>query len=216
MTVTIISTGLVWISSFRAMTRNIFLTLGVALTLVLAAPPPVMAGSIEGVVSAPLKHSGGVVVYIDGLKGDSQPPEKHAVVSQEFVEFIPFVTAILVGTIVDFPNDDLRDHNVFTPSKVGKKFDLGRYGPGLTKSVKFEKSGVVPLLCRLHNEMEAYIVVLENTYFDLTTKDGKFQITDVPPGRYKLTTWHPRLRSQSKRVVVEAKGASTVNFEPDM
>ncbi len=188
------------------------LALGVVLTLVLVHNP-VLGGSIGGVASAPLKHSGDVVLYIDGLKGDFQPPGKHAVVSQEFVEFIPFVTAILVGTTVDFPNEDLRDHNVFTPSKVGKKFNLGRYGPGITRSVKFERPGVAPLLCRIHTEMEAYILVLENPYFAVTARDGRFQIINVPPGNYKLTTWHPRLRSRSLPVVVGADGTTRVNFE---
>lgn len=173
----------------------------------------VLAGTIVGRVSAPgLKDAADVVVYLEGVKGEFPSPGKPAIMDQQALTFIPHVLPVLKGTTVDFLNSDLVYHNVFSPSKI-KKFNLGRYEPGQKRSVRFDKSGVATILCNIHTEMEAYIVVLDNPYFSLTQKDGKFNIDKVPVGSYKLSVWHPRGKGESKEVKVPEEGEVTVELE---
>src|SRR5256885_13468033 len=97
--------------------------------------------------------------------------------------FTPPVLPIMQGTTVEFPNDDPIFHNVFSLSKT-KPFDLGLYKRGTNKSVTFDQPGLVKVYCNIHEKMIGYIAVLENPYFTLTDKEGKFKIADVPPGKH--------------------------------
>ena len=79
--------------------------------------------------------------------------------------------------------------------------------------VEFNETCDVPLLCNVHAEMSAFVVVLENPYFSVTGKDGVFTIENVPPGTYKLNAWHESLRTVSKEVTVEAGKTASVDFQ---
>jgi riboflavin biosynthesis pyrimidine reductase len=125
--------------------------------------------------------------------------------------FIPHVIAVQKGTTVDFPNNDQVRHNVFSPPDCCNQFNLGTYDVGSSKPVLFDKSCEVPLLCNVHAEMSAFVVVLDNPYFGVTAKDGSFKIENVPPGAYKLKTWHEKLRSEEQEVKVE--GGKTVEAD---
>jgi plastocyanin len=116
-------------------------------------------------------------------------------------EFVPRVLPILVGTTVDFPNMDPVFHNVFSYSKT-KKFDLGRYAKGHSKSVTFDKPGIVKVFCEIHSSMLAHIIVLEQPYFTVTEPEGSFRIFDVPPGEYELHIWQENSPEQVKTVLV--------------
>lgn len=89
--------------------------------------------------------------------------------------------------------------------------DLGTYDVGTSKPVIFDKSCEVPLFCNVHAEMSAFVVVLDNPYFGVTAKDGSFTINNVPPGTYKLKTWHEKLRYEEQDVKVE--GGKTVEAD---
>lgn len=138
-------------------------------------------------------------------------PAEHAVVDQKELTFIPHVLPILKGTTVDFLNSDTVAHNIFSPSETADKFNLGTWQRGKRKSYTFNKLGVVELLCNLHPEMSAYILVLSNPYFTKTEKDGKFIIEDIPNGSYTLSVWHERIKTQSKEIMVDWE--AEVNFE---
>ena len=81
----------------------------------------------------------------------------------------------------------------------------------LQNLLHFDKSCEVPLLCNVHAEMSAYVVVFDNPYFAVTAKDGSFKIENVPPGTYKLKTWHEKLKSVEQEVKVE--GGKTVEAD---
>lgn len=171
------------------------------------------AGTMVGTVSSPsLKHPGDAVVYLEGVKGEFPLPNKNPVMDQKALTFIPYVLPILKGTTVDFANSDLVYHNVFSPAKI-KKFDLGRYGPGKVRQVKFDKAGLAPILCNVHTEMEAYVVVLDNPFFAIAGKDGKFKIEGVPAGKYTVSIWHSRAKAKGKEVTVPEEGEVTIDFE---
>ena len=171
-------------------------------------------GTIKGTVKVlRSRNSADAVVYLERI-GDNTfaPPEKHAMIDQKNLRFIPHVLPILKGTTVDFPNSDNVRHNVLSPPGTAKQFNLGTYDVGVTKSVTFEEEGEVPLLCNVHTEMSAFIVVLPNPYFAVTDRRGNFSIEGVPPGTYTLETWHERMRSVSQEVTVETKTTAEVQL----
>ena len=111
-----------------------------------------------------------------------------ATLDQRNERFVPRVVAITVGSTVDFPNNDRTYHNVFSLSKT-KRFDLGRYAAGHSKSVRFDKPGIVRVFCDIHSHMNAFILVFAHRYFSVTDPSGRYEIDGVPPGTYTLSAW---------------------------
>lgn len=122
--------------------------------------------------------------------------------------FIPYLLAVQVGTTVRFPNHDRTYHNVFSFSKP-KRFDLGRYARGQSKSVRFDKAGVVRVFCEIHAHMSAFILVFAHPFFSATDRDGRYSIADVPPGAYGLTVWTDGAVRETRRIDV-APGVGTL------
>ena len=172
-------------------------------------------GAITGTVKCKrVRYPENVVVYIEKIGDNKFPaPEEHGVVDQFNLTFVPHVIAIQMGTTIDFPNSDSVRHNVLSPPDCPIQFNLGTYDVGVVKHVTFDKLGEIPLLCNVHAEMSAFVLVLENPYFSLTGKDGVFKIENVPAGSYKLSAWHERLKTITKDVTVEAGKTASVDFQ---
>jgi plastocyanin len=131
----------------------------------------------------------GVVVYIEQLPNKKFAAlKKVRAMAQRDKSFAPSVIAITRGSTVDFPNEDKFFHNVFSLSE-GNTFDLGLYRAGESKSVTFEKTGVVDVYCNIHPNMWAQILVLDNPFFTTAGKDGSFEIAKLPPGTYSVAAW---------------------------
>ena len=152
------------------------------------------AGDIKGKISAAgLKSAENIAVYIDAIPGKKfDLPAQHASVDQRNSVFIPHTIVILRGTTVDFLNSDHVAHNVYWPSINGEKrlrHSLTIVSPGQKKSFQFNDLGTAQILCNIHHDMAAYVVVVPTPYFALTGNDGTFTIKNVPPGTYALKTW---------------------------
>lgn len=126
--------------------------------------------------------------------------------------FVPHVLAIVAGTTVDFPNSDHTYHNVFSLSKT-RSFDLGRYAVGRSKSVRFDRPGIVRVFCDIHSHMSAFILVFAHRYFSVADVDGSYRLEGVPPGTYTVMAWSESAPLESRRVVVpDAGGEIEMNF----
>lgn len=171
-------------------------------------------GTITGTVKCKrVRHPQDVVVYIEEVNGNNYPaPEEKGVLDQLNLTFVPHVIAVQKGTKIDFPNSDSVRHNLYSPPDCCKQFNLGTYDVGVVKTVDFDQVCSVPLLCNVHAEMSAYVLVLENPYFSVTEKDGVFKIENVPPGTYKVSAWHEKLRTVTKDVTVEAGKTANVDY----
>ena len=109
------------------------------------------------------------------------PAPRRAVLDQRNEAFVPYVLAVTVGSTVDFPNSDRVYHNVFSLSKP-RRFDLGRYPRGQSRSVVFERPGVVRVFCEIHSHMSAYILVFAHRFFAVTDAEGRYRLeTNLPP-----------------------------------
>jgi plastocyanin len=181
----------------------IFISFGVSL----------YAGNIKGKVKAKgVRNPANAVVYIEKIPGKTfAPPKEAALMDQKDLTFIPHVLPVLVGTKVDFLNSDDVLHNVFSPDECVGKFNLGSWPKGQKKSYVFKNPCVVTLLCNVHPEMGAYILVLETPYFAVTDKEGNYEIKNVPAGNYTLKIWHEKLKGNEVSVTVPEKG----NVEQD-
>jgi len=159
------------------------------------------------------KYKANTVVYIEKATGNFKPPAKNPVMDQKNLVFVPRVLPIIAGTTIDFLNNDDVLHNVFTPDACAK-FDLGTYPKGQIKSHKYDKEGCqTVVLCNVHPEMEAYVIVLQNPYFALTDKDGNFSIEKVPAGKYVLKVWNEKLKAADQNITVPSSGKIEVNFD---
>ena len=174
---------------------------------------PAAAGDIHGkVVCKGVRDSANAVVYVDAIAGKAfPPPQEHAKINQLNLVFEPHVLPVLVGTTIDFLNSDAVQHNVFTPDACAEKFNLGTWPKGETRSYTFKTGCVATLLCKVHPEMEGFVVAVPTPYFAVTKADGTFRIADVPDGSYTLKVWHPKLKATTKPVTVA--GATEVGFE---
>lgn len=171
------------------------------------------SGSVVGTARAPAAGIGSVVVYLVPLDRKRLPsPPSSAVVDQRDLRFSPRVVAVAPGSTVSFPNSDPVLHNVFHPSLRAAGFDLGTYAPGEERSFTFEHEGAYVILCRVHPEMVAYVVVIGSPYRAVTGENGRFRITGVAPGAYRLRTWHRRLASRDQPVSVAADGVTRVDM----
>ena len=102
------------------------------------------------------------------------------------------VTVVTPGTAVRFPNRDKVRHHVYSFSPV-KTFEIKLYIGTPANPVVFERSGIAVLGCNIHDTMAAWVVVADTPYHGRSGADGRVQIDDVPPGSYRLRSWHPAL-----------------------
>jgi plastocyanin len=192
------------------MKRNVLILIAVVVGFSLAASAGTISGQVSGV-------AGQSVVYVDTISGKTFPtPTQHPVIDQKGLVFQPHVTAAQVGTTVDFLNSDSVAHNVFWTSIGGNKklnHNMGTWPKGERKSFKFDTPGAVPILCNVHPEMSAYLVVVPTPYFAVSDQTGTYKIENVPDGSYTVTAWHEGAKNQSKPVSVsgDAKADFTLS-----
>jgi plastocyanin len=177
-----------------------------------ALSPHILSSDIEGKVSYFSINLRDAAVYIAKIEGKTfSPPQEPVVLNQVGLSFIPHVLPILVGTTVNFPNEDVVLHNVFSPGYLGK-FNLGTYPMNASKQKTFDEPGIVLLLCNIHHEMSAFILVIETPYVAVTDQNGIYKISNIPPGRYRLSVWHEGMKPQTKEIDLPEHNSIRVNF----
>jgi len=182
------------------------------LLLPVVAAQIAFAGDIKDKVQVKgARDSRDAVVYLEGVPGQFPATKEAGQIDQIKMVFVPHVLPVLVGTMVNFLNNDSVLHNVFTPSKGGERFNLGSWPKGQTKSYTFKTAGEVRLLCNVHPEMEAWVIVVANPYFAKTGPDGSYTIANVPAGKYTLKVWHEKAKFVPSGAAVPAGGAVTIN-----
>jgi len=181
------------------MKRNALVILIAITTFTLGARAGTITGKVSGV-------AGESVVYVDTVAGKAFPaPTQSPVIDQKGLLFQPHITAVQVGTTVEFLNSDSVAHNVFWTSVGGNKklgHNLGTWPKGEKRPFKFDNPGAVALLCNVHPEMAGYVVVAPTPYFAVTDKSGEYKIENVPDGSYTVVAWHEGAKNSSKPVTV--------------
>ena len=124
------------------------------------------------------------------------PPRHSTQLLQKNKTFSPHLVVVQVGSAVEFPNNDPFFHNVFSLFE-GKRFDLGLYEAGSTRSVVFSRAGVSYIFCNIHPEMSAVVVALKTPFYGISDKKGLVTMPNVPAGMYAFEVWHERVLPES-------------------
>ncbi len=199
------------------MKMKIILKVGIVMGLSLFLSLSSFAGDIQGKIETEAnktKYKANSVIYIEKADGNFKPPAKNPEMNQKNLMFIPKVLPIIVGTTVNFQNNDDVLHNVFSPDGCAGKFNLGSWKKGEVRTHKYDKAGCNSvLLCNVHPDMEAYVIVLQNPYFGVSDKDGNFTIKNVPAGKYTLKVWNEKLKSNPQEITVKGSGKTEASFK---
>lgn len=136
-------------------------------------------------------HSVPAVIWLEPLSGTPTlpfVPRQRYVLQQKNRAFIPHLLVIPAGSVVEFPNEDPFFHNVFSLFE-GKRFDLGLYEAGSSKSVTFSNVGASYIFCNIHPEMSAVILTLSTPLYAEADNHDAFILSGIPPGDYRLHVW---------------------------
>jgi plastocyanin len=170
-----------------------------------------VAEAKEGASSA--SEASNVVVWLSPLDHSAQNSAEEPAVAQspQLVQrnksFEPHVLVVRVGTVVQFPNKDPFFHNIFSLYD-GKRFDLGLYEAGTTRSVRFDRPGVSFLFCNIHAEMSAVVIAVDTPYFAISDRAGRVSIPNVPDGRYIMHVWYERGTPESLKTLTHLVSVS--------
>lgn len=177
----------------------------------------VVVESQKGGAQRLLKDSPAVLWLVPAQGWAGSPPRARSSgpppqLVQKNKQFVPHVMAVEVGSVVAFPNHDPFFHNVFSLFN-GKRFDLGLYEAGSTRSVHFDRAGICYIFCNIHPQMSAIVVVVDTPYFAVSNMQGDVLIPDVPAGRYTVNLWEEHcsaenLKEASREVMVRTDASS--------
>lgn len=150
------------------------------------------SGSVTGIVNGSSVGSDQAVVLLVPAGRDTlaQLPET-VLVRQRGLAFHPRLIVGRPELSVVFRNVDPVLHNVFGFSRPNARFELGTYRSPDSRTHTFSELGAYVILCHIHPEMLAYVVIVPTPHFAVTDREGRFQIVDLPPGAYSLRVWHP-------------------------
>ena len=152
-----------------------------------AAPVEVRVAAADG------KALPGAVVFLEPRDGKPPPlPTSQVEIAQVDRRFVPEVSVVTVGSSVNFPNRDTVRHHVYSFSPT-KKFEIKLYVGSPTAPVVFDKPGIAVLGCNIHDNMAAWVVVVDTPWWARSGADGRVSWPNVPAGRYKLRVWHAAL-----------------------
>jgi len=183
--------------------------------LALAVSIPLSAATIDVQVTS---SNGGPVQDAVVYAVPAQPVpvgRKVATMDQKDRMFVPHVLPIQTGTWVEFPNSDNIRHQVYSLSPA-KRFQLPLYTGKPAFPIQFNTAGVVALGCNIHDQMSAFIVVVDTPYFEKTGGSGRATLSDLAPGRYAVHVWYPDMREQRAPAMVTLTGEEKVevSFAP--
>jgi plastocyanin len=169
--------------------------------LMLLAAAPAAAGELAVTVRA----AGGaavpnaVVMVYPG--GQPAPPGAGGSfqIAQRDLQFSPFVLVVPPGSQVAFPNFDNVRHHVYSFSPV-RRFELRLFAREQSRSVLFERPGIVPIGCNIHDGMIAFVAVADTAFAAKTDGAGRVAFANVPAGPAVARVWHPYLRAPGNRM----------------
>jgi plastocyanin len=163
------------------------------LLLALPAVPSQAASVAVQALGSDGKPLADTVVFLESREAKAAAkPLANAEVAQADRRFVPRVTVVTAGTELRFPNRDKVRHHVYSFSPV-KNFELKLYAGLPANPVLFDKPGIAVLGCNIHDTMVAWVVVVETPHYGQADAKGTVQLDNVPPGSYRLRSWHPGL-----------------------
>jgi plastocyanin len=165
----------------------------------------------ESVVTGPDGGLANVFVSLDGTFPNAPPPAPQPVlVDQIACLYTPRVVGLQLGRTLRIRNSDPGLHNVHGASETIEGFNIGQPSAGITNDITPRAEGLLRLQCDVHAWMVAFVHVVSHPYFDVTGRDGAFEIRGVPAGVYTIRSWHEKYGELTSSVSVETNQATEV------
>ena len=191
------------------MVRNLLFSMALAGSASSLAAAPLSVRVVDG-SGRPIRDAV-VSLYPSGSAGRPAHAGGHFVVSQKDLQFHPFLTIVPVGADVSFPNLDPTKHHVYSFSQA-KKFELKLFAKDQSRTVHFDKPGVVKVFCQIHSHMSATVMVFDHPWFTVPDEGGTFELSNLPTGTHQITAWHERLGDTTMDLRVEPGRTETIDF----
>lgn len=177
-----------------------------------ANPTPVVP---QEVVTGPNGGLANVVVYVkSGLGHYRYPaPQTPVVLDQKNCMYTPHVLALMVHQPFSVANSDPTMHNVHVMARHNRQWSSSQpVGSAPLKSTFERPEFAIPVLCNIHPWMRAYVFAFNQPYFAVTSKDGRFAITNLPPGTYTIEAWHEPHQTLDQTVTLAPKESKSMSF----
>ena len=185
----------------------------------LSADPKCVEMHKEGMEKQPIKVKDGgladVYIYVkSGLPPGNYPaPTEAAEIDQQGCTYTSHIIAMRAGQPLKIKNNDDTLHNIHPRPTVNEEFNIGQPRKGMESTKTFAKKELMfPVGCDVHPWMRAYISVMDNPFYAVTSEDGTFEIKGLPPGDYEVEAWHEKLKTQTQKVSVKAGEPAKLDF----
>ena len=155
------------------------------------------------------------VVIVEGVKRGKAVPAAftNPEIDQKNCEYSPHVTVMPVSAEIAVRNSDPVLHNIHFYQNDESLFNIAQPTANQVNKQKLEKAGMVYAECDVHGWMQGHVAVVDSPYYAITDDQGRFNITDLPPGTYKVKIWHEYLGEKTQDVVVNAKADTAMNAD---
>ena len=172
--------------------------------------------NITGVVKINGEPAGSPGLVILETKSKLKVPEQQAQklsIFQRGLQFEPRNSVVMIGSTVEFINDDREVHNIFSKSR-NNQFNLGAMAAGTSRSITLDTPGPIVLRCNLHKDMVGTLFVVPNGYYSRPGENGEYHFDQVKSQDYLMQYWHPRLSPEE--VQANMKNASLTGIDQTM
>lgn len=157
-----------------------------------------------------------VVVYVNssGLAHDRfDPPKDSVVLDQKGCMYEPRVVALMTNQPLEFRNSDATIHNVHAMPKANHQWNKAQRAGSATLVTSFSRPELaIPFMCNVHPWMRAFVSVFDHPYYAVTTREGKFELKNLPPGTYTVEAWHEKFGKQSQQVALGPRESKEIWF----
>ena len=174
-------------------------------------PSPVLTQEVMADAKGELQN---VIVFVSEGLGDRtfEPPSEPVVIDQKGCLYLPHVMAVRANQRVQVVNDDPTSHNIH-PIPVNNREWNKAEPPGSKMEDTFAREEIaIPVKCNVHPWMRGYVAVFKHPYFAVTGKDGRFDLSSLPPGTYTIKAWHEKLGTSTQTVTLAANESRDLNF----
>ncbi len=171
--------------------------------------------SSDEVVTGPSGTLGNVIVYVSEGLGDRKfdPPSQPVTLAQKTCMYQPHVLAMQANQKLEIVNNDPTSHNIHPLPTNNREWNKSQPPGEPPIEATFAREEIaIPVKCNEHPWMRSYIAVFKHPFFNVTGKDGRFELKNLPPGQYTISAWHEKFGTVEQKITVGAKETKTVDF----